>query len=50
VMTCSTPAVSAEAERSASRRRTAGVEHVITEIRFTILALEGLAPDTGGIR
>ena len=44
------PAVSAEAERSASRRRTAGVEHVITEIRFTILALEGLAPDTGGIR
>jgi hypothetical protein len=44
------PALSAEADRSASRRRTAAIEHVITQIRFTILALEGLAPDTGGTR
>jgi hypothetical protein len=44
------PALSAQADRSASRPRTAAIDHVITEIRFSILAIDGLAPDTGETR
>ena len=44
------PAFAAQADRSASRPRTAAIDHVITEIQFTILAIDGLTPDTEGTR